>query len=158
MRTPSDPLGAQAYEELLGGASHCDALSIEETATALWHQFKGNLDLVAKSRMLRVVWVPYMPPLVPAMLCGNEVFVAHGMRATRTRVALAHELAHHILGPGAAHADVWALTLAILAPAPLVRSTLPGVDMLARVAVIPRWGAEVRLEIAACLKIVARVA
>lgn len=158
MKTPSDPLGSQAFGELLGGASVCDALSIEETATALWHRFKGDLGAIARSRRLRVVWVAYMPPLVPAMLHGREIFVARGMRAARTRVSLAHEIAHDVLGPRAAHADVWALTLALLAPAPLLVSILPGSTMLARVAVIPAWGAEIRLEMAACLKIVARVA
>ena len=142
----------------MGGASVCDALLIEETATGLWRRFGGDLGRVARSYRLRVVWVPYMPPLVPAMLHGREILIAKGMRAPRTRVALAHELAHHILGPHAAHADVWALTLALLAPAPLLTSTLPGAAMLARVAVIPAWGAEIRLEMAACLKIVARVA
>lgn len=158
MEAPSDPLGAQAHAELTGGASLCDALSIEETATALWLKFRGDLERIARSRRLKVVWVPYMPPLVPAMLQGNRIIVARGMREPRTRVALAHEIAHHILGPNAAHADVWALTLALLAPAPLIASTLPGVTMLARVAAIPVWGAEIRLEMPACLKIVARVA
>ena len=131
---------------------------IEETATKLWEQFRGDLEAIARSRRLRIVWVPYMPPLCPAMLHGREIMVARGMRQARTRIALAHEIAHHILGPGAAHADVWALALALLAPAPLMRSILPGVSMLARVAVIPTWGAEIRIEMAACLKIVARVA
>lgn len=151
-----DPVAVQALDELRSGEARVDVAVLEALAEHP-HALAPTAavpELVAAAG-LSLAPAPDLPPGVEALLVPTGLVLARPRRDTaRARLAVLHEVAHHLLGCAAlvhTHADVWALTLALAAPRSVVRALLAGAGgdvtplHLAAATGMPAWAAEARL-------------
>lgn len=144
-----DPVGLAALSELAVDPA-CDLGVLDAIAEHVWEMRRGpDVEGLAQGQDVRVTYAHELPRPFRALLVDGEIIVRPNRDPAQTRVAIAHELAHHTAtkaGLCLAHPDVWRLTLAILVPPRAIAQTTCAGDLAAATGA-PWWAVEYRLRL-----------
>lgn len=152
-RAALDPVAAQALEELRGGQFVVDGALVEVLAAHV-HELaaSASLDELCAAAGCRWAFADLPEGQDGRLDPWGGVFVRRHRDPARTRLVVLHEVAHWVLGRSGvahAHADVWALTLALGAPREVLerlrREGRLDALSLAVDTGLPAWAAEARI-------------
>lgn len=149
-----DPIGEECERALRFEQWTDDGAALELRARALLGAAKScALEEIAKAAGLTIVNGVELPGGEFAILLplSRKILVRRGLKPAQRLAAIAHEIAHWILGSAASHAAVWYFALVLLFPPEHVRAVrvedAPVIQVMRGDGRAPKWAAVLMADI-----------